>query len=267
MTTDISICNRALNQVPTRSTITSLNPATDDSEEAAACEMIFESTRDQLLSMAWWNFARKTATLELNKCAPGTPEFAGTETVLWNTDFPPPPWAYEYFVPDDCIQARYIIPQPTTVAVPPAYGGGVGFPYQALRPPRFIVDSGTTPADDPDDPDVVVNVIETNAQNAILVYTFRNDNYDLWSAQAIDALVFALAGKLTIPLAGDKKQMISNLQQANAIALQARVSDGNEGLTIQDSVPDWLQIRGVGGSNEGAQWGDPPTYGSLFVIS
>lgn len=263
MTDEIDICNRALAQVPTRTTITSLNPATDDSEEAAACAMIFESTRDQLLSMAWWNFARKTATLELNKCAPGTPEFTGTETVLWNEDFPPPPWAYEYLYPDDCIQARYIIPQPTTVAVPPAYGGGVGFAYQAFRPPRFIVDSGTVaPANT-----VACNVIETNAQNAILVYSFRNEDIDLWSAQFIEALVFALAGKLTIPLIGDKKQMVTNLQQANALALQARSSDGNEGLTIQDSVPDWLQIRGVGGSNEGAQFGDPPSYGSLFVIS
>ena len=35
----------------------------------------------------------------------------------------------------------------------------------------------------------------------------------------------------------------TKFSQANAIITQARASDGNEGLTIIDNMPDWITVR------------------------
>jgi hypothetical protein len=54
---ETSICNRALNAIGTRSTIASLG---EESNEARQCNILYASTRDSLLTMAAWNFARKS---------------------------------------------------------------------------------------------------------------------------------------------------------------------------------------------------------------
>src|SRR5258708_25919710 len=99
MASEVTICNRALQAIGTRTTIASL---TEDSVEARNCNLIYADTRDEVLQMAYWNFAQKTAYLALLKSAPGTPTNASSAAIQWSAAFPAPPWLYEYAYPVDC---------------------------------------------------------------------------------------------------------------------------------------------------------------------
>jgi hypothetical protein len=258
MTSEVEICNRALSKIGTRSTIASL---TEDSQEAHQCNILYTPTRDETLGMAFWNFGRKTTNLGLVKSAPGTPTnpspagWNGT----WSDDFPAPPWLYEYTYPSDCIQMRYIGGQLTSAFVGdvPIFGSAVtAAPQWTNVPVMFIISTDLVSGNQ-------ASVILTNQYQAIGTYTMRITNPDLFGAQFTEALVAALAGKLAIPLTGDKGLAAGLFQQANSYIISARASDGNEGLTIQDSPVSWIQARELGGYTLDGYYVAP--YNPLFI--
>lgn len=233
---ETEICNRALSRIGTRSTIASLSEASNEAEQ---CNLIYESTRDEVLSKAFWNFAKRTGTLSLLKSAPGTPTNP-TGATAWSSAYPAPPWLYEYAYPSDCLQFRYIIPQIDTgiIGTPifssvTGYSPFVGMPWNAVR---FEVGS-----DNINDSDV--NVVLTNQYQAIGTYTYRVTNTSLFSNNFTEALVCALAAKLAQPLTGDRALRNEMFGLANQIITDARASDGNEGLTIIDTPADWITAR------------------------
>jgi len=251
MTSEVNICNQALTDIGTRSTIASL---TEDSQEAQACSLVYSTVRDQVLGMAFWNFARKTATLSELKSAPGTPTNPTASGNVWSSDWPAPPWLYEYAYPSDCIQMRFICPQFNTgVDGVPIFGPSVmtSLPAFIGTAVRFAVAT-----DEVGSPAAQTNVILTNQYQAIGVYTVRITNTNLFSSQFVTALSAALAAKLAMSLAGDRQLAKGLYELANSTVLQARASDGIEGLTIQDTTPDWILSRGGFGS---------PDYGSYFM--
>lgn len=258
MSSETEVANLALSKIGTRSTIASL---TEDSNEARAINLLYANTRDQVLGMAFWNFAKKTTTLSLLKSAPGTPSFTETGGQVWSPDWPPPGWLFEYAYPSDCIQVRYIIPQLAT-GFPgdtvPLFGNQTlgGMPYLSAPAVRFEVATDTITS-------VVQNVILTNQYQAIGVYTSRITNPDLWGASFIEAFAAALAGRVAMQLTGDKSLTDAMFKYANAVILEARVADGNEGLTVQNSTPDWILTRGLGGFGDNG-WATP--YNPLFVV-
>lgn len=236
MTTETEICNRALSRIGTRSTIASLDEV---SNEANQCSLLYATTRDEVLSMAQWNFAKKTATLSLVKSAPGTPTNQ-TGATQWSSAYPAPPWLYEYSYPSDCVQFRYIIPQIDTgvIGTPifstvTGYSPFVGMPWNAVR---FETSSDMVGSDE-------MNVILTNQYQAIGVYTRQVTNVNLFQNNFTEALVCALAGKLAQPLTGDRALRNEMFQLANDRIIAARASDGNEGLTIIDIPADFITAR------------------------
>jgi hypothetical protein len=80
-------------------------------------------------------------------------------------------------------------------------------------------------------------VILTNQEQAILAYIKRVADPNVWDDQFQQALVAALAGRLTIALTGDKGLAQLSLSQANQYITLARQTDGNEGLTVNDVTP------------------------------
>lgn len=236
MPTEVSICNRALQAVNTRTSITSL---AEDSVEARNCALIYADTRDEVLQMAYWNFAQKTAYLALFKSAPGTPTNAASTASQWSSAFPAPPWLYEYDYPNDCIQVSKVVQQIQNyyIGTPYTSGGTNTYPYAVGPGSPFKV---TT---DEDAQGQQKSVILTNQYQAIAVYTMRITNPQLFGAQFTEALVQALAAKLALALSGQVPLANLKFQQANAIIAQARASDGNEGLTVIDNMPDWITIR------------------------
>jgi len=70
--------------------------------------------------MAPWNAALNVANLNLITAAPGTPENTTGGTTLWQKGQPPPPWAYEYQYPVDCLRDCWLVP-----AFQTGFAGGV----------------------------------------------------------------------------------------------------------------------------------------------
>lgn len=234
-TSETAICNRALSSIGTRSTIASL---TENSNEAEQCNLIYAATRDELLQMAFWNFAGKTDYLSLLKSAPGTPSNP-TGTTTWSTAYPSPPWLYEYGYPSDCLQVRYLVPQVQTgyAGVPFMSNQVTMYPYVQGPAARFEIASDTNSQGSR------INCVLTNQYQAISRYTMRITDPQLFGPGFVQALVAALAAKLAQPLVGDAKLANQKFQESNYWTVQARESDGNEGLTVIEQQASWILAR------------------------
>jgi hypothetical protein len=241
---EVDIANRALSAIGTRSTIASL---TENSNEAIQVNLLLEPLRDELLRMAPWDCATNYADLALLLAAPGTPENPTAGTTIWVKGAqPPPPWAYEYAYPNDCLRALWIVPQFNT-----GFTGGVpittavtgGSPQFWSGPPvrfKVAIDQTTVSGNQVD-----TKVILTNQEQAILVYIKQVTNPNIWDSQFVQAMVAALSARLAIALTGDKALANMKLNEANIYISNARATDANEGLTINDVTPDWIRTRGV----------------------
>lgn len=248
MSAEVDIANRALSEVGTRSEIASLS---EDSNEARAVSLHFAPTRDTLLRMAPWNCATNTNLLALICAAPGTPENPTLVAATWTKGTPPPPWAYEYAYPSDCLRPLWIIPQQAT-----GFPGGIPITTAIIgsapqfwtgAPVRFKVAIDQIGSDGlpTDVGGSDTKIILTNQQQAIITYIKRVTAPDIWDPIFQDAFVASLAMKLTISLTGDKALAKLKQEIANGIIQIARAGDGNEGLTIIDTTPDWIRIRGT----------------------
>lgn len=269
MVAEVDIANRALGSVGTRSEIAALN---EDSNEARAVSLYFGSTRDALLRMAPWNCATNTNLLALICSAPGTPENPTLVAATWSKGTPPPPWAYEYAYPSDCLRPLWIIPQQATgwtsdIPITTAFTGGAP-QYWTGAPVKFKVAidqigiTGLPVATGGSD----TKIILTNQQQAILTYIKQVTNPDVWDAQFQDALVASLAMMLAIPLTGDKALAKLKQDTANGMIQIARVGDGNEGITVIDSTPDWIRIRGITFATDGLSPQSQFDWGPMWTL-
>lgn len=250
MTTILDIANRALAAVGARSgaagSTSYLKSLSDGSNEAAQLNLIFNSTRDDLLRGAHWNFARKTAILTLLKSAPWTPEAqaAGISAQsAWSTSFPPPPWSYSYAYPSDCLLVRQLQTQAF-------YGTGTAYGYPgyagsvSLGGPRarimFAVgtDTNTSGAN--------INVVMSDVQNGLGVYTAQISDPNLWDPSFQQCMVSSLAARLAVPLVGSPQMHQALLQEAQMYVIAARTANANEATSNVNTVPDWIAARGDG---------------------
>lgn len=215
------IGNLALDAIGARATIASLSEA---SNEARVISRQYNQALEDVLASAHWNFARKQVALTMLKDAT-----VGDDT--------PTPWVYEYAYPADCVSARYIMPM---VAVDPAaVVGTVAAPSLVGPPARFII------SQDVDSSDTPIKVILTNQPQAVLVYTVRITNPQLFDGLFTRALSAYLGALIAVALAGDKRLAQMAFDAADRMVRSARVSNGNEGgPTVIDSVPDWIAVRG-----------------------
>lgn len=248
MTSEVDLANRALSSIGTRSTIASLSEV---SNEAIQCSILLEPLRDELLRMAPWNCATNFNNLTLICAAPGTPENPTTAPQSWNKGIPPPPWAYEYAYPSDCLRPIWIVPQFSTgfasgVPITTAITGGV--PSFWSGPPvmfKVVIDQIDPLTGLPVAGGADTKVIVTNQELAILCYIKRVIDPNVWDPNFQQALVSALAGRLVFALTGDKGLANLKITEANGYVQTARAIDGNEGLTINNITPDWIRTRGI----------------------
>lgn len=94
-------------------------------------------------------------------------------------------------------------------------------------------------------PQIDQRVILCNQESAILGYLKRVTDLNVMDDEFIECYVQALGAKLCLQLTGNKDVARLCMERANAKIIEARRSDGNEGLTINDVTPDWLRIRGI----------------------
>ena len=236
----------------------------------------------QLLRAVRWNFARQQSPMLLLADATGQTPNAPSTTI--------PPWVYEYALPQNCCQARFVPwgpqglapPIPSGNIIPPnsqaPLAGGLGSPLAGsiLRPARFLE------AMDPNFPAQGMTwevqgvspqgrtVICTNVQNASLVYTALMLYPSQWDSQFRAAMVAYLASEIALPLwatKGKEKFGVELRQQQMKIAadkiMHARITDGNEGWSSSEFVPDWFRFRNTGGSRGTYGGGYSQAFGDL----
>lgn len=135
------------------------------------------------------------------------------------TDAPDNPgFEYTYAAPSDMIKARFI---------PDGNRGFWGMQIELVNP-----GSGD------------IKVIRTDAEDALLVYTARITNPNLWDPLFTNALALMLGAAITIQLTGNVKIRNNLLETGKIALLDAQVADANEsGPEVIDPMPDWLAIR------------------------
>lgn len=245
----ISISNRSLLSVGARAQISSLN---EGSPEANALNTLFVPTFEMLGRSAYWNCLRKQAVLTLLQAAQGTPENPNGTTL----PLPPPPWLYAYQDPSDCLAMRFIVPSFPSTGVSPAMttvqnSAASSIPGSGQIP--YAVAYATDSRGNPN------TVILTNQSQAQAVYTVNQPNPIIWDSQFQAAMVASLAAYLVPALSLNLPLMQMSIAAAERIIQQARVRDGNEGVTVMDHIPDWIRARqgetGIYGSYNGyAPW-------------
>jgi hypothetical protein len=236
------VCNRALDYLG----VPDIGDLYEGTLQARAALRHYGPTVRDLLRAAPWNFARKTRILDLMFDAAAPPGGVAASGV----PAPPPPfsmvpWLYAYHYPQDCVRVRFvpqIAPVMTDIAQQPP--PMTGMPYN-------VTITGQQPA-----PFVVTTIIEltailTNVQGAQLVYTSAMFDPQQWDSLFMSAVVPLLAGRMAIAVVPDKKlamalRTAASQEAAGALNL-ARVTDGNEGWTVQDHLPDFMRVRGIQG--------------------
>lgn len=231
----VTIWNMALSAIGTRSTVASL---TEDSPEAAACALWFPTVRDGLLRAFPWNWSRRQVVLALLKSAAGTLE--NPQGLLPE---PARPWRYEYSWPNDCVNARYILPMPRnagTVITPPLTTGPVVEVRCGQTPAiKFLV------AGDRDIDGNAIKVILTNQPLAQLVYTAQITDANIWDSNFVEAIIGRLAQRISIALTGDKALTQLAIATGQAAEGRAEAENGDEaGPSVNVWTPDWLSSRG-----------------------
>lgn len=105
-------------------------------------------------------------------------------------------------------------------------------------------------------------VILTNQEFALLSYVRDVTNENIFDDDFQEAFSLIMGSRLCIALTGDKALANMKLGEANAMIVEARGTDANEGLKVNDVVPDWIRIRGIaytedysGPYDTGFNWG------------
>ena len=229
MATEVAICNRALSQMGSNASIASLS---EQSPEALECNKLYAGVRDEIFSRALWSFARSAAVLTLRK------DISDAVGDSWTSAIPAPPWAYEYAYPTDCARVRYVLPSSVSGSVAIFGQAATSIRNEIMlveHPPiPFIIANG---ADD-------ARVILTNQQDAMLIYTRKITSPAGWDARFEQAVVSELAARLAMPLSGRGDLAKANYSLAQHFIGKAQEADGNEGITYQEHMPDWIVARG-----------------------
>jgi hypothetical protein len=101
-------------------------------------------------------------------------------------------------------------------------------------------------------------VILCNQQQVILCYNTQITDPNIMDPAFQEAWVNILGARLCFQLTGDKALANQQIAITNAAIMEARKSDGNEEITVNDVTPDFLRIRGNWG---GPNWEYSPNMG------
>src|SRR5216684_3722719 len=144
------------------------------------------------------------------------------------------------------IGGSYFAIQANPVAQGSTTGAGIGA--------TFTLTQATTASDQ--------RVILANQEFAIGNYVKDVSDENTFDDDFVEALSLIVGSRLCIALSGDKTLANMKIQEANAMVVEARGTDANEGLKVNDVTPDWLRVRGIdfiedysGPYNTGFNWG------------
>lgn len=233
----VPLVNQALDQIAAGVTVRSMDPPDANSLAAEVAARTYAQQVGAVFRSVHWNCARFQKSLTLLRAAAGT--YANADGSL---PVPPIPWLYEYAYPTDCLKIRFLIPKLSLPATSTPLMTGAGLNYY----PDTITAMPFVPALSLNDQGQQVSVILTNAPMADAVYTAIVQDPNLWDVALRNAVIATLSAWFVNPLARNAELLKERVQMAVAMIQSARISDGNEGITSTDHLPDWMAARNYG---------------------
>jgi hypothetical protein len=231
---DVAVANQALGVARARTQL--ITSFSQSGPEASQLLLNYENTRDSLLQMFDWGFAKSTVSL-------GDPAKSYDPTAAsWTNAQPPPPWLYEYTMPANVVKIRAIFGQSVPGFIVPTVPSSDIGPAQAYYSYEVVNDGGA-------------KVIVTNAPGALAVVTLGKTDPSIWDPLFNEAMVSLLAANICLPLSGDA-QLADKLQKDAQLAIQmAKLATANETTDVQHIMPDWIRARGGTTNDEGISIG------------
>lgn len=200
MASVVAICNMALGHIGSNKTIASL---TELSPEAKACRTYYEQSRDAILGMNDWEFAKAQVTLQL----------------VDDFTLPAGNWTYAYAYPPNTVKIRKII-----------------------RPlVRNEDERQKIPFELYDDDALERTIVLTDMQYAVAEITRLKTNTQNMPPLFVDALSWLIAMKICNPLRVDAATSQKALNGFNFWFDEATAHDGAE--VKRDQRPDSEFIR------------------------
>jgi hypothetical protein len=210
---DVQICNMALAHCGISLLIADLE---ENSNQAELCGLFYAPTRDKVLQAMPWPFARNYAPLQ-------------------DLGNPPQNWGFRYLYPTDCLKFRNIVNNGYVPSLPgfyPGYHAG----HSVCLPVRTPFQVGLAS-------DASSKVIYANVANAQGEYTVRITDVTLFPQAFVNALAWALAAELAIPLTTDMQRAQLAQNQYLSALLEAGADLLNEGEDGPQPESDFIRVR------------------------
>lgn len=181
-----------------------LTSLSDVSREKSECDIWYDQVRTQILEAAYWPPARRTSRLTLKSTR--------DQTLDWVPGDPETQFLYKYSLPTNCIRPWYLVN------------------YE-----QFIVSF---------DPVDGINVLNTNVEDATLVFAADQTNPAFWSPGLRASVIYALAATISGAIKGDQALKQTNFTLANDQIMQARMNVAGLWNEQQETLPPPLAARG-----------------------
>jgi len=213
MSSVIEICNRAITEIGGYP----IQALTEQTKEAQTCSLLYAPARDEVLRAHPWNFATRRVTLALL-----------SETYTG--------WTYAYQYPTDCLLVREIYD--ATSVTPGNYGLTEQAIFENTRAvsykPEFEVAADST---------LTSKVILTEKENAVLIYTARVTDTNMFDPLFTRALALRLAADLVTPMKGDPQMKQRLEEQSYRAIMQAEADNANECQKDPDNASTFVSAR------------------------
>lgn len=151
-------------------------------------------------------------------------------TAAWEADDPEPGFLYAYSPPQDMLAPRYL-------------AGYQRFSLTSYPNNRLA--------------------IMTNVNQALMCYTKRQENIQLWDVGLRMAIVYALAAHIALPLHGKASRARQAMDEANNLMVAARDEAANTDVGMLETIPSWIRARGYPTPGETVRYFYP--YEGLFT--
>lgn len=195
MASKVDIWNLALVNLSQQPSIAGPN---EDSAEANLCRNVYDQARQETLASHDWGFASRRVTL-----------------AVIDDDRERDDWTYQYAYPSDCLQARAIV-------------NSSRFDYPIPFTVRVLPSTGLAGSVDK-------KVIWTDQQDAVLQYTYNQDDPTFFSPSFVTCLSWNISKWIAKPLTGKESSRDAAEQKFLFYLGVARASNMNEGREIKQS--------------------------------
>lgn len=187
-----------------------INSVLESTREVEVLNLWYPTVRDWVMRAAFWPSIRAHARLALRKERDTAADWVLTD--------PAPEYLFSYAPPSDMLAPWHL------------------YDFARFQVGQYYDGSSWLPS------------INTQTEDAILVYGRQETNVAAWDVGLKMAIVHGLAAAISLPLHGKTSRAQLAQVKANDIIREARAANANNENNLYDHVPDWISARGYAGS-------------------